>query len=180
MPLLVILSVAKRGRRIVANLLLAALALSGIAHADVAELDANARAAGNLKRLAIAMGDKVFATEWPAQVTQVAADGVSGHVVIGVRISGVKFHGQLTRAGFLNEVDRIVALVFASAANAEEVDVWATVPIPVRKGAIVSGAYAVPTTRPVFTIAVRRGRDPASATVFWDEEWARSAFKQGP
>ncbi len=151
-----------------------------LAGAQIAELDANARAAGNMKPLAVAIGDKVFATAWPAEVTQVAADGFLGHVIVGVRVSGVKFHERLTAAQFRTEVDRLVRLVFANSPVVEEVDVWATVPIPVPRGAIVSGPYAIPTTRPVFTIAVRRGTDPAAAQTFWDEEWSRTAFKQGP
>lgn len=162
------------------HLLLAAMVLApAVAQADVAELDASARAAGNMKALAVAIGDRVFATQWPAQVTQVAADGAGGHVVVGVRISGVKFHESLTRAQFLAEVDRLVELVFTSAPDVEEVDVWAAVPIRVPKGAIVSGDYAIPTSRAVFTVAVRRNRSPGAARIFWDEEWARSAFKQG-
>jgi hypothetical protein len=164
--------------RVLALVLVLSL-LPAVARADVAEFDASARAAGNMKRLAVAIGDRIFATQWPAEVAQVAADGVGGHVVVGVRIWGVKFHRPLTRAQFLAEVDSIVALVFAKAPRVEEVDVWAAVPIPVPRGAIVSGPYAIPTTRPVFTLVVRRGKNPATARTFWNEEWARSAFKQG-
>lgn len=144
----------------------------------VAELDADARSAGNLKPLAMRLGDRIFATPWPAQVTQVSANGVDGHVIVGIRISGIKFHHAISRSDFLNEVDRIVALVFSSASGVEEVDLWASVPIVVGRDVVVSGDLAVPTSRPVFTLSVLRGSDPASASAFWDEEWARVTFKQ--
>lgn len=144
---------------------------------DVSQLDADARAAGNMKALAVSVGDKIFSTIWPAQVTQVSANGVGGHVVIGVRLSGVKFHVGLTRPQFLGEIDRLVTLAFAAAPRAEEVDVWATVPVPTGKGAIVAGDLAVPTSRAVFTLAVPRGDNPSNLQPYWDKDWARSAFK---
>lgn len=144
---------------------------------DVSQLDANARAAGNMKAVAVEIGDRVFSTIWPAQVTQVSANGIAGHIVIGVRISGVKFHGSMTQAEFSNEVDRLVSIVFVTAPKAEEVDVWATVPVATDKGAVVAGDLAVPTSRQVFTLAVRRGDDPSRDPAFWDKDWTRAAFK---
>jgi hypothetical protein len=146
---------------------------------SVAELDATARATGNFKALAIRIGDRVFATPWPAQVTQVSANGIEGHVVIGVRISGVKFHAALTRAGFEGEIDRLIALCFSADPRVEEVDLWASVPIVVGRDVVVSGDLATPTSRPVFTVSVRRGGSVLHARTFWDEEWAHNAFKQG-
>jgi len=144
----------------------------------IAELDATARATGNLKALAVRIGDRIFAAPWPAQVTQIAANGVDGHVIVGVRLSGVKFHHSLSRSDFEGEIARLVQLVFAQVPAVEEVDIWATVPIKVGKDLVVSGDLAVPTSRPVFTLAVRRGDDPTRALAFWDEDWARTAFKQ--
>ncbi len=144
----------------------------------IAELDADARATGNLKRLAENIGDRIFSIPWPAEVTQISANGITGHVVIGVRISGVKFHRELSRSEFVGEVDHLVSVAFADSPQAEEIDVWASVPIRVGRDVIVSGDLAVPTTRPVFTLVVRRGTDPSKARAFWDEDWARAAFKQ--
>ena len=144
----------------------------------IAELDADARSAGNLKPLAERIGDRMFAAQWAAQVTQVSANGVDGHVIVGVRISGVKFHHALSRSEFESEVAHLIAVVFAQAPGVEEVDIWATVPIRVGKDVVVSGDLAIPTSRPVFTLSVRRGTDPARARAFWDEDWARVAFKQ--
>ncbi len=144
----------------------------------IAELDADARAAGNLKPVAVEIGDRIFSIPWPAEVTQISANGIQGHMVIGVRVSGVKFHRALSRSEFVGEVDRLVSIVFSGVPAAEEVDVWASVPIRVGKDVIVSGDLAIPTTRPVFTLAVRRGSDASRARAFWDEDWARAAFKQ--
>jgi hypothetical protein len=144
---------------------------------DVSQLDADARAAGNMKALAVSIGDRIFSTIWPAQVTQVSANGIAGHVVIGVRLSGVKFHAGMTRTQFLAEVDQLVSLTFTSAPQAEEVDVWATVPVATEKGAIVAGDLAVPTSRDVFTLAVRRGDNLSHVQPYWDKDWTRSAFK---
>ncbi len=173
-----------RGPLFAALWLFAALCMvlaSAIARADmpgIAELDADRRAAGNLKPLAVEIGERVFAIPWPAEVTQISANGIPGHVVVGVRISGVKFHHALSRSAFVGEVSRLVATVFTGTPQAEEVDVWASVPIRVGKDVVVSGDLAVPTTRPVFTLSVLRGTDPMRARAFWDEDWARAAFKE--
>ncbi len=150
----------------------------------IATLDADARASGNRRASATAIGRALFTTEWPAQVLNVYADGVGAHEVAGLRISGVKFHRRIGRLQFVAEVRSLIERTFA-AAPVGEVDVWAQIPIPVRKGAVVSGDKAVPTSRNVFTITVRRGESASSMTermldgrnVYWDEEWAGSAFK---
>ena len=51
---------------------------------------------------------------------------------------------------------------FAAAPAVEEIDLWASVPIDVGKGVIVSGDLAKPTSRTVFSITVRRGESTAS------------------
>lgn len=158
--------------------MIAAAAFLIAAMPGIAELDADARAAGNMKPLAERIGDRIFATPWPAEVQQVSANAAGGHVIVGVRLWGIKFHHPMTRSDFLGEVDRIVQTVFSAAPGVEEVDLWASVPIVVGRDVVVSGDLAVPTSRPVFTIAVRRGTDPSHARAFWDEDWARTAFKQ--
>ena len=153
---------------------------------SVADLDANARAAGNLRPEAVRVGHVIFATKWPAQVLQVAADGIGGHVVLGVRISGVHFHRDLTREQFLDEVEALATLAFAAEPSAEELDVWTVVPLDAGKGVIVSGDLAKPTSRTVYSATVLR-RDASGGSLrsaladknaFWDEDWARAAFKQ--
>jgi hypothetical protein len=155
--------------------------------ASIATLDSDLRAEGNRKDIAERAGDKLFATEWPAQVLKVAADSVDDHVVIGLRISGVHFHTLLTREQFINEILALVQQTFAltlspAPAKIEEIDVWTVVPFTVGKGVVVNGDLAKPTTRTVFTLSVRRGESPASilqrmrngANVYWDDEWIRT------
>jgi hypothetical protein len=152
---------------------------------SVADLDAAARAAGNRIDLATAIGKSVFSTAWSAQVSQVSANAVGAHVIVGIRLWGVKFHRPMTRNQFVGEVASLVGRAFAAAPEVEEVDVWASVPITVGKGVIVSGDLAKPTTRTVFSLSVKRG-EPAAAVVartsapdggaFWDASWERSAF----
>ena len=162
--------------------LILATVLQGTAIAaqpSVADLDAQSRAAGNRKDIAVRIGERVFATMWPAQVLQVEANDMGGHVVVGLHVSGVKFHDPLTRAGFNREIAALVAQAFATEAAAEEVDVWVTVPISVGKGVIVSGDLAKPTTRNVYTMSALRGVRAVGNT-FVDEDWAREAFKKSP
>jgi len=134
----------------------------------------------------MAVGEAVFKSEWPAEVFRVSANGVSSHVVIGFGLYGVKFHKPMSRMDFATEVATLVKRAFAAAPGSEEVDVWTVVPITVGKGVIVSGDLAKPTTRTVFTVSVTR-KDAALLTPtallsrpgeYWDEDWARSAFKK--
>jgi hypothetical protein len=152
----------------------------------VAELDADARAAGNRIDIAERIGDSVFRTTWPAQVSQISANALGKHAIVGIRVWAVKFHHPITRAEFLDEVEALVRTAFAAAPEAEEVDLWASVPIVVGKDVIVSGDLAKPTTRTVFSVSVRRGQSPeailakgSSSAAFWDQDWERSAFKSG-
>ncbi len=156
---------------------------------SLADVDATARASGNRIDVATRIGESIFATSWPAQVSQVSANQMDRHLIVGIRLWGVKFHDELTRREFVTEVTDLIARAYAAAPAVEEVDVWASVPIEVARGEIVSGDLAVPTSRTVFSITSRRGEPAAEIEarasglregVFWDEEWARTAFaKQG-
>jgi hypothetical protein len=170
-----------------AALAIAAFLLAATAYArrpSVAVLDANARAAGNDRAAAVQIGKVLFRTEWPAEINQVSADAFDGHLIVGIRIWGVKFHRPMTRGEFVSEVTNAVQTAFAAAPKAEEVDLWASVPISVRKGAIVSGDLAVPTTRTVFSVTAWRGESARELTdrvlrgsgVFWSRDWEDSAF----
>lgn len=154
---------------------------------SIADLDARARASGNRLDVARDVGDRLFATTWPAQVLQVSANALEGHLVVGIVISGVKFHHPMRRDEFIAEVADVVRQVFVNAPEVEEVDVWTNVPISVAKGTIVSGDLAMPTTRVVFAASARRGETPerfaarvrVGRGAYWDEEWSRTAFKLG-
>ncbi len=134
------------------------------------------RAAGNDRPEAVRIARALLTQMWPATIALVRVDAVGGHRVAGIVLSGVKFHRPLDRDGFLDEVTVLVARAFA-ASPVEEVDVWATVPIPVAKGAIVSGDLAVPTSRTVFACSIRRDRladlrnELNGADVYWDTEF---------
>jgi len=173
--------------RLAATLLLAALAAAGaVAHApSVAQLDAASRSAGNRRDVASRIGEVLFQTQWPAEVTQISANALGGHLIVGVRVQGVKFHRPLSREEFVAEVVDLVQRAFTAAPDAEEVDLWASVPIGVGKGVIVSGDLAKPTSRTVFSVSVRRDESAQALRarieagddgVFWDSSWAQTAF----
>jgi hypothetical protein len=150
----------------------------------VGRTDAYARAAGNRKTVAVQIGRSLFRTRWPAQVLNVYADGIAGHDVAGLRVSGVHFHHPLTHAEFFTEVSNLVAGAFA-AAPVQEVDLWVSVPLNVGKGVVVAGDLAKPTFRIVFTVSVRRGESAGALLqrirrgdgVFQDQDWERAALK---
>ncbi|MDE2480758.1 MAG: hypothetical protein KGN02_01035 [bacterium] len=164
---------------------------TGVAWAQapsVADLDAHARAGGNRKDLALGIGERVYATEWPAQVFQILVNEVGTHVVIGMRVSGTHFHEGITRDQFDGEIATLARDAFAVVPHAEEIDIWTTVPIRVGKDVIVSGDLAKPTMRDVFTISIHRHETAAGVAerlrsgrdVFVDQEWAQTAFKKMP
>jgi hypothetical protein len=168
-------------------LLLAVASGAALAYApSVADLDAAARAVGNRRDVAQRIGLAVFGTRWSAQVTQISANQVGTHLIVGIRLWGVKFHHPITRDDFVGEVVTLVERTFAAAPATEEIDVWASVPIAIAKGVVVSGDLAKPTSRTVFSLTVRRGETvaqvraragAASDGVFWDPQWTRTAFK---
>ncbi|HEX3458731.1 MAG TPA: hypothetical protein VHR97_12320 [Candidatus Baltobacteraceae bacterium] len=153
---------------------------------SIADLDAAARASGNRRDLAEHIGDSVFAIEWPAEVSHISANELGSHLIVGIRIWGVKFHKPLTRDEFIDEVIGLVGKTFSAVPSAEEIDVWASVPIVVGRDVVVSGDLAKPTSRLVFSVTVRRdeadaklrARADSGEGVFWDQEWVRSAFKE--
>lgn len=153
---------------------------------SVAALDAAARATGNRRDVAQRIGVSIFSTRWPAEVSQISANALGGHLIVGIRILGVKFHRPMTRAEFISEVVALVEASFVAAPATEEVDLWASVPIAVTKGAVVSGDLAKPTSRTVFSISTRRGETAARLRarlagandgVFWDADWLGTAFR---
>jgi len=152
---------------------------------SVAHVDAVARASGNRPDIAVAIGDAIFATPWPAQISQISANQLGDHTIVGIRLWGVKFHQRLTRAQYVAQVAALAQKAFAAYPGVEEVDLWTSVPISVGKGVIVSGDLAKPTSRVVYSITVRRGESAAALAaraagtqgVFWDEEWARNALR---
>ncbi len=153
---------------------------------SVADLDAAARAVGNRRDIAQSIGRAIFRTQWPAEVNQVSANEMGGHLIVGIRIWGVKFHRPMTRSNFVDEIVSLRADIFSAAPDAEEIDFWAAVPIDVSKDEVVSGDLARPTSRTVFSLTVLRSEGvqalheramEESDGVFWDAQWARDAFR---
>jgi hypothetical protein len=151
----------------------AALASKAPLPRSVVELNANARAEGNRRADAVDLGRHLLTTTWPAQVLKIRVDGVGPHEVAGLVLSGVKFHGHLDERGFTDEIASLVKRTFAGS-RVEEVDIWAVEPIPFDKLEPVSGDYAEPTDRIVFSITVRRNEKSSldkrlkqGKNVFW-------------
>jgi hypothetical protein len=170
--------------KVISALLLVGQVLFPTAPPGVSRLDAAARAGGNRKPMAVKIGRALFATEWPAQVLNVYADGFAGHDVAGLRISGVHFHHALSSGQFSTEIAQLVQKSF-DAAPVDEVDVWASVPLRVGKDIVVAGDIAKPTSRTVFSVTVLRGESISSVLrrlqqghgVYWDQDWKRAALK---
>jgi hypothetical protein len=144
---------------------------------SLADVDAAARAAGNRRPVALAIGRTLFARTWPVQILKVRVDGTPGHDVAGLILSGVTFHERLSVDAFVAEVAELVRETFA-ASDVEEVDLWVTVPLRVGQHAVVAGDKAQPTTRIVYGATVRRDAGPALVqrlsagdAVYWDAEW---------
>lgn len=167
--------------RLAAGACVAALALRPAFGApDVSAVDAAARAAGNRRPTAIAIGRALFASVFPVQVLKVRVDGAGSHEIAGLVLSGRKFHGRVDPAIFTDEVVTLVRKAFA-ASDVEEVDVWTTLPIVVGAHAVVAGDKAEPTTRIVYGATVLRSEGGAFAarlragtSVYWYAPWKAS------
>jgi hypothetical protein len=85
--------------------------------------------------------------------------------VAGIVLSGVKLHRAVNRQQFEADIADMVRLTFDSSPLIDEVDIWATVPLEVGTGMPVSGDYAVPTSRTVFSAAVTRAQTEPSGKV---------------
>jgi peptidoglycan/xylan/chitin deacetylase (PgdA/CDA1 family) len=137
---------------------------------------ARERIAGNDPAVAETMATALLAQRFPEQITKVRVERVMPATVAGIVLSGRKFHAAVDRERFAQDVREMVGVAFAVAPSLDEVDVWATVPIPVAPGTIVSGDEAVPTERTVFSAAVVRGSHIAGApwdlgVTYWDHTW---------
>jgi hypothetical protein len=150
---------------------------AGAAVPSVVDVNAAARAAGNRKDEAVKIGRSLLATRGPAQITKIRVDGIGPHQVAGIVLSGEKLREPVDAAGFVEQAIELIEAAF-EAGDVEEVDVWATIPIPVAAGAVVSGDLAVPTSRIVFSTGARRidravyaARIRAGTGVYWAPDW---------
>ena len=156
------------------------LFLFALAASSVVDLNAAERAEGNRPAQAVQIGKALLCSVWPAQVLKIRVDAAGNHTVAGLMISGVKFHRRLDPAAFTAEVVSLVRMTFA-ASPVEEVDVWATIPLPPFKQRPVGGEYLIPTDRFVYGAAVPRSELATFAArlargdeVFWDPAWRRT------
>ncbi len=176
-------------RRLAWPAFVVALAFGAPAYAAVpatSDLDAQARAQGNRLEDARALGRALLVKVWPAQLLHVRVDGAGTHEVAGLVLSAVKFHDDLDQAGFNQEIEELVRRAFEASA-VEEVDVWATVPIPIDKREPVSGDYAQPTSRIVFAVTCPRqelgglgARLRSGAGVYWADDFKRRLRPSAP
>ncbi len=156
-------------------------------HPSIAQIDAEARARGNRRALAIAIGERLFSRVLPVQLLEIRAAGLRDRAYVGLRFSGEKFHGTVSKAQLDRELVDAVETSFALSLQVREVDCWIVVPIPVAPGTVVSGDKAMPTERDVLTLSVRRGesateiahRLQAGIGVVTDPHWVARALVRG-
>jgi len=140
---------------------------------------ARERIAGNAPAMAEDVAVALLARSFPEQILKVHLLESPPATVAGIVLSGVKFHRAVSRQQFEADVSDMVELAFDAAPQIDEVDVWATQPVAVRSGATVSGDYAVPTQRTVFSAAVLRAQwaglkdQGALGTTYWDPGFLR-------
>lgn len=147
---------------------------------------ASQRIEGNDQQTAKPIAVALLARNFPEQIVKVHVAAVPAATVVGVVVSGVKFHRAVDRRRFAADVAQMIAIAFDAAPATSEVDVWATVPMPVGAGATVSGDYATPVERTVFSAAVTRAqwergeRSNLLGITYWDPQWlGRTGLKPG-
>ncbi len=140
---------------------------------------ARERIEGNDPSGAEAVALALLDREFPEQVLKVHVLASQTASVAGIMLSGVKFHRPLTRGQFSADVKDMVELAFEAVPHLDEVDVWAIVPVSVNAGAVTSGDYAIPTSRTVFSVAVRHQDEAAIGSpvdlgiIYWDPRFLR-------
>lgn len=139
---------------------------------------ARERAEGNDPALAERIGAALLNASFPEQLLKVRVLRVGDATDVGIMLSGVKFHAALTRRGFAADVGGMIDRAFDARPDVAEVDVWAVTPLEVQPTGVVSGDYAAPTSRTVFSAAVTRAqRDMAASraqmlgTMYWGERF---------
>ncbi len=163
----------------------AALIVAGALAAAPLDRRVIARTEGTDLATARRIAAAILSHERPAQILWVRCDRVGQHVDCGIVLSGVKFHRPLDIAGWNAEVVDLIGEAFATAPQVDEIDCWATVPLAVGRGAVVSGDYAQPTSATVYSITVPRGLhsglagliEHGSLGVFWDPAFRASLAK---
>jgi len=142
--------------------------------ADELRAIARERSEGNDSRLAERIGAAVLDATYPEPLLKVRVLRVGDAAFVGLMLSGVKLHEPVDRARFAQDVAGMIERAFAARPDVAEVDVWAVTPLVVAPNAAVSGDYAVPTARTVFSVAVTRSQAHETAsraqmlgTIYW-------------
>ncbi|HEY6357400.1 MAG TPA: polysaccharide deacetylase family protein, partial [Vicinamibacterales bacterium] len=125
---------------------------------------ARERAEGNDPALAERIGAALLNASFPEQLLKVRVLRVGDATDVGIMLSGVKFHAALTRREFAADVGGMIDRAFDARPDIAEVDVWAVTPLEVLPTGAVSGDYAAPTTRTVFSAAVTRAQRETAAS----------------
>jgi hypothetical protein len=160
------------------------LSLSKDASAQPDDARVRARSAGTDLGAARRIAAALLGAPLAAQLLKVRCERAAGHLDCGLTLSGTHFHRRLDVQSWNAEVARLVDGAFAAAPEADEIDLWATVPLDAGKGAIVSGDLAQPTSATVFSITVPRSargsvreRLADGEGVFWDPAFRGSLAK---
>ena len=139
---------------------------------------ARERAEGNDPALAERIGAALLNASFPEQLLKVRVLRVGDATDVGIMLSGVKFHATLTRLEFAADVGGMIDRAFDARPDIAEVDVWAVTPLEVLPTGAVSGDYAAPTTRTVFSAAVTRAQRESAmsrtqmlGTMYWGEHF---------
>ena len=133
---------------------------------------ARRRIAGNDPAVAEDIAVALLARSFPEQILKVHVLALPPASVAGIVLSGIKLHRARSRAQFAADVASMVSMAYDAAPHLAEVDVWATVPVTVAQGAAVSGDYAVPASKTVFSAAVSRAQiDPDGRVELGSQYW---------
>jgi len=149
--------------------------------ATAADYRAEGRSTGGDRATAVRVAHALLARPLDLQLTRVRCERVGGAGFCGLTLSGVKFRRRVELPAFRGEVDGLVRGAFAVDATIVEVDLWVTVPADAGEGAVVSGDFALPSSRTVFATTVPRALANApseNANVFWDPTF-RSKIARG-
>lgn len=146
---------------------------------------ARKRIEGNDPALAERIGAALLNASYPEQLLKVRVLRTHDATIVGLMLSGVKLHAAVSRAQFQGDVGGMIERAFAARPDVAEVDVWAVSPLVVQPAVDVSGDYAAPASRTVFSAAVtRRDRDAAVSrtsmlgTMYWGDDFLKSANGQ--
>jgi peptidoglycan/xylan/chitin deacetylase (PgdA/CDA1 family) len=164
--------------------LLARAATAGRSAAELRSI-ARRRVEGNDPQLAERIGAALLNASFPEQLLKVRVLRTADATVVGLMLSGVKLHAGVDRKTFAADVGGMIDRAFDARPDVSEVDAWAVVPLEVQPATIVSGDYAAPTNRTVFSAAVtRRAREAALTrpqmlgTVYWGGDFLLKASAQ--